>query len=498
MSEHGSPVKAPVALETPDAIPEAVDRTTRIAELESALATSKALVQSQSERLGKLSDLEAELAHLKDQHAFVTAAKEAVEAQLKEEAKKREVAEENVELLRGQVEAARRGVGILQKQEKERKRLSQMPTAGLGLVPGENEEVLVDSDATSATKRAVKRQSLIARSHRRTSSQSEPGLEFVPPVTSPNLAAPARTGGLRELRLGSSIAHSTTATSPISGGHFFDDSANLPSAPMLSHRSSSHGKQDFPGSSQSSPQKPSHDELARLRADLAATSAKLVESEEARQASEDCLRALREFMSQGGEGSTAADQDLLKTLKLPPLPTDQEAEPVRANDKKPAGWGFKLWKQGPTSPSLSTTVEPPATPATMPSPSITPRVSPLPQHGDLPTEQALSAVPSSATPLSSFVGGWTKTVQPGTPADRPPAGRSLSNFFSRTKTTDKLDKELPPQPEDTLEPSPSIPDKVESTDKLNTDDKVDSSGKVDDNVIDLTEEPASTPNTNTA
>jgi chromosome segregation ATPase len=95
-----------------------------ITELRTSLASSQTLLSSQTTRLIKLDEVEAELAQVKDQYAFALAAKEAGDARLKEETKKREVAEElaeelkaQVETLRGQVEQARRGVMTLQKQE---------------------------------------------------------------------------------------------------------------------------------------------------------------------------------------------------------------------------------------------------------------------------------------------------------------------------------------------------------------------------------------------
>ena len=447
-----------------------------IAELRASLVTSQTLVNTQTTRLSHLSDVETELAQLKDQFSFIKAAKEAVEKQLQEEIKRREVAEENVDLLRGQVEQARRGVGMLQKQEKERKRLSQLPPGtalGPGPGPVEGEEVLSEKEV-----KASRRQSALGRGHRRASSNSEPAdVHLLTGSTSPNISAP-RAGGLRELRLGASAfasgLPSSTMTSPI----FPSDDSQFPASSGTNQRSKRESKDS--GSIESGPSKAetaAQDEATRLKAELAQVHARLVESEEARQASEVCLQALRNFMASGGEGDAPADEDVLKHMRLPPLPTDRdpdELEPEATVGKKggAAGWGFKLWKQtGPTSPALSTAVEPPATPAENLSPppsnrsSTTPKVSPMPTPGEMPpTENNINAMPSSSTPLANFVTGWTKTVSPGTPAsEKPSAGRTLSSFFSRggVKREDGKEKELPPQPEESgatagLEPSPEI------------------------------------------
>lgn len=443
-----------------------------ISELKASLAASQTLLSTQATRLSTLSDLETELSQLKDQYAFLAAAKEAVEKQLQEETKRREIAEESVDLLRGQVEQARRGVGILQKQEQERKRISLLPgagaTTGLGLAT-EAEEVLVDKD-NRASKRASM---LVGRGHRRTSSHSEPGDGLHVsvgaagnPLTSPNLGAP-RSGGLRELRLGSGngpISGSTVVTSP-TGTNFFEDSTPHPAPPMAQQSSSSSIPQATInlGSEHSSP---SQSEERKLRAELEAVRARLAESEESREASEAVLKALREFMAAGGTEGGAADPDLLKTMRLPPLPTDKDADddaPVPSAKKASGGgWPFKLWKQGPTSPALSTAVEPPATPGEHISPpgsvrsSLTPRVSPLPTPGELPTENVVAALPTSSTPLGNLVSGWTKSVVPGTPVAeagaKPPApARSISSFFSRKKEDAAREKDLPSPPQESDE-----------------------------------------------
>lgn len=430
---------------------------TLVTSLRATLTTSQTLLQTQSTRLAQLVDLEAETTQLKDQLTFLSAAKEAVELQLKEETKRREVAEENVEMLRGQVEQARRGVMVLQKQEKERKRASMLPTVGLGLGGGgfgvgagtsEGEEVLSDTQA-----KLNKRQSIMGRGHRRVSSQSEPSelhsAMISGPSTSPNLAVsallPARAGGLRELRLGSG-ASSSQVTSPPPTSPYFED------VPM-SGRSMSFGD---------------NNEAQRLRFELVEMQKKLDDSEEARMASEVCLKALREFMAGSNSatdpydegGMTESTQNLLKGIRLPPLPTDREEDDqgTRKEDtKKPigagAGWGFKLFSKSPipgpnpTSPALSTAVEPPITPQPL-SPPTQPTSLPTTMTAsaaDGPTEGTLANLSLGTTPLGNFVSGWNKTVQPGTPQPPPPPGR-LTSFFSRKNVKEK---DLPLAPSDT-------------------------------------------------
>lgn len=473
-----SPAAVPFALPVPDSHPTAAEDVEHlITELRVSLTSSQTLLSTQATRLSSLVDVETENSRLKDQYAFLSAAKEAVEAQLQEEVKKRELAEENVEMLRGQVEQARRGVMQLQKQDKERKRMSVISgMSGGGIGPGSlglglGEEEVLSNEAAQRESKLVKRQSILgARSHRRASSQSEPSDTLAsfagPTATSPNpQAATLRpvVGGLRELRLGhtpppnnstASLSPGlTTATNNPHQSGFFDDQPTTLDKRSLTD--SPPGKED----------NQTKEELLKLRTELQATQAQLIESEEARVASETCLKALREYMAGqggGGEGEegdmSASTAELLKGIRLPPLPTDRDhdenevevdpkASAAAAEKAKPSGWAFKLWANkaqatfpGPgASPTLSTAVEPPLTPQTALSRSragstattTTPKISPLPtpidEGGNTLTPSASS---STVTPLSSFVSNWTRNVSPGQPS-LPPASTTATNESSK-------------------------------------------------------------------
>ena len=449
------PTSTDIATSTPTPIsPD--DLESLVTSLRASLTSSQTLLATQATRLTALTDLETSLNQSRDQLTFLTAAKDAVELQLKDEIRKREVAEENVELLRGQVEQARRGVGLLQKQDKERKRLSTLPAGALGITYPEEEAG------------GSKRQSMLNRGHRRISSQSDNPLDVssLPPSTSPNLGAPgpARAGGLRELRLGMGSTPPQPATSPSSVNTGFFDEPLM--APSMAKRHSSAGL----STASSPPSKKdvaAHDEATRLKGELHAVHARLAESEEARMASEACLKALREFMASGApstlDDTEISTAELLKGIRLPPLPTDRDPdEPelegqydrspnaVPPTSKSTGGWGFKLWKQPPVSPALSTAVEPPATPMhnLSPPPSINSvTTTPLLSPGEFPSEATLGAMGNNTTPLANFVTGWTKSVSPGTPGEAK-GTRKLTNFFSRGPKKDESagDKALPIRP----------------------------------------------------
>ncbi|KAL7423668.1 hypothetical protein Q5752_001250 [Cryptotrichosporon argae] len=472
------PVSTAPELADASAEPAPADVDALVLSLKASLASTQTLLQSQTSRLAHLADVEAELSTLKDQHAFVLAAREAVERQLKDEVVKREVAEEaaeqlrvQVDMLRGQVDQARRGVMQLQKAEKDRRRMSAQVGVGLGATPPLfpiGDELGVP-DQPDRSKRAS-----FMRGHRRVSSQSEPDAPST--VLSPP-PAPAKPG-LRELRLGS------VSTSP---GAVTDET--FPSAPAVPSTEPIAEHEDVVAPAYDpSALEMAQDENTRLRTELLAAHAKLAETEDARAASETCLRALREFMagSTTGEDAAAALDTAgsknapfsIPGLRLPPLPTDRDAEGSMSPRTEKQRWtGFKLWgaagagastKPAP-SPALSTAVEPPSAPHSPParsvasaSASVSASASQAPSDRNsvppalLDEVAASSAAASAPTPLASFVSSWTKGVSPGTPAATAPPGatRKLTSFFRRGASHEK---DLPAPPGlPGLEPSPSI------------------------------------------
>lgn len=497
-----------------------------IAELKSSLASSQTLLQSQASRLATLHEVETQLAQVKDQLVFVTAAKDAVEKRLAEEKDKRESAEEQMEALRGQVEAARRGVGLLHKQsEMERKRYSQiggigglggLGAQGLGLISGEDEGAAIapggSGNSLGVTDKASKRQSMI-RASRIVSDGDSASTLSIPSNTG---AAPR---GLRELRLGAGAGPGTSpaATSPTQLTNNPMDE-HSPSARRLSNAS----RTSFTGpGGASSPKKESSasmvaagsvdaEETHKLRVELAAVHRKLEESEEARIASEACLKALREFVALGSGADTntvdltdESSAGLLKGLSLPPLPTDKDtdadapppavpAKEMPSPKKAPASsWGFnKLWRQNSAlaSPAPSTGVEPPQTPQPLLSPAASARTADLPRSSNASAtdldEPHVAAVPA-ATPRN-FISSWTRAVAApaaaasssvsGTPAPGastpsgataggtpvPPTNtRKLSSFFGIGKREDAKDASTDFEAGDAFTPQHHAQDKLE-------------------------------------
>lgn len=145
-------------------------------------------------------------------------------------------------------------------------------------------------------------------------------------------------------------------------------------------------------------------EVQTLKEDLENTKHELQESNEAREASEMCAKALREFIEENNVGLPEASG--LNTLKLPTPPTlargHEEDESKKAGDSG-TSWGFKLWKD-----------------ATLRRPTISQSASPAPEP--------LPQTPASITPLSRKIGGFFS---------------SRSNSFSIGSNTSQVDSATP-------------------------------------------------------
>ncbi|CUA70627.1 hypothetical protein RSOLAG22IIIB_04221 [Rhizoctonia solani] len=307
---------------------------------------------------------------------------------------------DQIAMLRGKVEEARRGVMRLQT---ENRRASQL-----------------QANANSQELRTSKRASFILpptpgspgglgssgkHIHRRISSMSEPGLN--------------------ELRL---------AASPSSFATSFPEHISGPVTPSG----------------------PSAEEFAKLRAELTACQQALQEATDAREASETAVRALKEFIAENavGEAKSNLGSEGLQGLRLPPLPTDAnvaDAEPsVSKKPEEPKrGWGNWL-KRGDTS----------SNPASKPNPApVSSSASIKSAHED----EGIPTITTSGTPLTNFVSNWTRSRSssssvdggpspvtepaPTTPASQP---SGFARFFGKAGSA------APTAPAHTLAPATQI------------------------------------------
>jgi len=102
--------------------------------------------------------------------------------------------------------------------------------------------------------------------------------------------------------------------------------------------------------------------LAKMKRDLEDARHELQEANEARQASETCVEALRQFIAENTLSGSGESSDTRTTIKLPPPPTmttgDEDALPTGTEAKKNSGdgWGFgKLWGSDSSSTTADST-----------------------------------------------------------------------------------------------------------------------------------------------
>ncbi|CAE7227387.1 unnamed protein product [Rhizoctonia solani] len=308
---------------------------------------------------------------------------------------------DQIAMLRGKVEEARRGVMRLQT---ENRRTSQL-----------------QANANSQELRSSKRASFILpptpaspgglgsgkHIHRRISSMSEPGLN--------------------ELRLsGSPSSFVTSFPEHISG-------------PIT-------------------PTGPSAEEFAKLRAELTTCQQALQEATDAREASETAVRALKEFIAENavGEAKSTVGSEGLQGLRLPPLPTDADvADAEPSAPKKPEepkrGWGNWLKRGDASNPAPKPNPTPISSSASVKSahedesiPTITTSSAPLTSF--------VSNWTRSRSSSSSVDGGPSPVTEPApaTPASQP---SGFARFFGKASS---VAASPTPAPAPTLAPATQV------------------------------------------
>lgn len=144
-------------------------------------------------------------------------------------------------------------------------------------------------------------------------------------------------------------------------------------------------------------------ELKSLKKELESARHDLSEANEAKEASETCIKALREFIAENNVGAT--------NVKLPPPPsmTNGDEEPKKAG----TGWGFKLWGSG--SSATSTNVESPLRTGMLSSAGVV-----YPGTQGVPSNQ----IGASSVPFGNFA------AVPTIPTSSAPLSRKLTGLFS--------------------------------------------------------------------
>ncbi|CAO1628703.1 unnamed protein product [Sympodiomycopsis kandeliae] len=299
--------------------------------------------------------------------------------------------------------------------------------------------------------------------------------------TSPSSGAPAATtsapqsaasssGGARPLTLmASPNMASSAATSPVLDSHSARWSPPTASEEQDSTPSSRPVTIMSGGSNTSQSRvmqivRQKETELERLHSEMRLMRVRLDEALDAKRASDDCLKALKEFIGEGGPEGEAEARQALRGVKLPPLPTDEtqnESADQQAQEKtNTSTWTATKWAQSLMSSSkkgnpteegqdASTMSSPPTSTATLP--SVSGSSSNANANANAATGlstissffQRSPAGGSSATAATSPAASATtappvppKASPRGDPDDLPAAGMNrLSTWFKRVPTS---------------------------------------------------------------
>jgi hypothetical protein len=311
-----------------------------------------------------LSHAMSKSAEYKDNLQYMTEKCSTMEVQLEQAKKKMKDDEDAITMLRSKVEESR----------------SVLPTRQCRVLP-----------LTLIRRRAVMRLQADTRENRRMSlgqglaplDPSRPGFSLAPPSSKRTSLSPlygTLSRSPNSHKRASSISDPGSAT-PMSPAFTLPESPApspaLPSRPLRNSRrySSFLGQITSPTDRQvpdatAGAVAALHREVETLKAELEETRHDLAESKDAREASETCVVALRQFISENNVGGSSPTSQDSGTLKLPPMPTmthgdEPDTSNIRTNGSSP-GWSFKLWKGDnvtvkPTVPAANTANHPPST-----------------------------------------------------------------------------------------------------------------------------------------
>lgn len=384
--------------------------------------------QALAESGHKYAALEAKAADLEELLEAEKKRAEKAEAERDEALKNAQENEEQVNLLRAKVEESRRGVMRLQ-AESRRMSTQTLKTGPLPLdlsaAAGARSPGLVSGFSNTAKRASFQlpppsafgsgtpnqpTSRPMGMGHRRISSLSDPGPNGAP---TPN----------RSSTMLSDPVNIIDGLPPSPVTHTFQDMKNGDGTTIKTKRLSLVAKRDHsppgglpPASVLTAELDSVRGELSNTRKELENVKHELAEAIDKREASDACIKALREFIAEQAIGESAAvvpssssiKDDAssvnsvrspvvsLKGLRLPPLPSEENIPEDAASSTGPkkGGWGLRLWNT-PASEASS-------------APAATPQVA-------ASSSSSTAATPAS-TPLTSFVSSWTRSVSGGTQA----------------------------------------------------------------------------------
>lgn len=187
-------------------------------------------------------------------------------------------------------------------------------------------------------------------------------------------------------------------------------------------------------------------ELAAARMALEETRHELTECQEAREASETCVKALRNFISENSTGEQGTGG-----LKLPPLPSDATADDaeVKKSASAGSGWGaLKLWRTDTTKDGATTRSS--ASIASGGDSIISPTNEAPPQSFANPATSS-----SASIPLSKKIGGFfTSRASAASPPPQAPHSSQQEPILNGSDCSSVAEDEEPVSP--SVEQGPGV------------------------------------------
>ncbi|KAF9478288.1 hypothetical protein BDN70DRAFT_880166 [Pholiota conissans] len=354
------------------------------------------MTKERDELVKMLAKASTEEANAKDALQVMTDKATTADEELTELRRKTKEDEDQIVLLRTKVEESRRGLMRLQT---ENRRQSMAPIDVARASPG---------NFTSFT-----------------SPPSSKRASFVPLTGSMQGKSPGhrRNGSVNDIGLGAFPTPDQSPSPNMRAFNIASAEASLSGAPSSSRRFSGlFGRAPSPLDGEVLPgtaAEPSANtlelevlrkELQTIKDQLDAAKHELVEANEAKEASETCVIALRDFIAENNVGINGPST----SVKLPPPPSMTTGEESSTESKK-SGWGFKLWGNA---------------------------------AGDPAVKSGIGNAPHSAAPVaSSPMVGFAQTSPPSATIPAAPISRKIGGFFgSRSSISSNASREqhLPP------------------------------------------------------
>ncbi|KAF9054565.1 hypothetical protein BJ165DRAFT_1337344 [Panaeolus papilionaceus] len=386
------------------------------------------MTKEKNELVQLLVTANAQEAAAKDALQLMTDKATDAQEELAEAKRKMKEDEDQIVMLRGKVEESRRGLMRLQTESR---RQSMAP---IDITRTNSLSLGAFASPPSANKRAsftpltgTFNARVPPAGHRRVSSVSSVDANVADPTApSPNASTTAFNIAAAEAAL--------TGTAPPSSTKRFSGLFGRTSPQPPSN--SADGDTPVPASSLTLSVNPAEleslkKEVTSLKEELDTVKHELAEVSEAKEASETCVKALREFIAEHNVG-VSKSLSTTSSIKLPPPPLMASGDELSASDTKKtaSGWGFRIWGSSTSNDAAPTAPQSASVQGSSP-PSIASTSSTAPQSAGVapPLSKKLGGFFSSRSASISSQHSMTGSIS-GVPTAPPLATRASSAGFS--------------------------------------------------------------------